>query len=527
MIARGIARGVARGIARGITRGGTTRWSPADLFASGEEGALWGPLPYYSDAAGTVEAAWGDPVGFIPDASGNELDWTQVTSTARPILGRVPVGGRRNLLTWTEDFSNEAWVKGGVTIAPGIKAPNGVSLGKLVEGLENRTQFARQSITFPANSTSIQTLYAKAGERSWIYFGGLGRLPSAMEGYTWFNLADGTIGTVSEHHTILEYASIGDGVYKIVILCAAAPTSTIREFRVGASTEDTTQAYQGDGVSGVYVGGAQLETGSVATPYQRVGNEYDITEAGVATVHYLRFDGTDDQVTTTLPAISGGTIVLAGTNGIWIDEIDFAGGEFSVGPDTYTGGPAGLLSILGDILVEGGFVIDRALTPEEVAQVEKYYVARGSAGLIELSTDHSYDFGAGIAPWYNGVPERGDVTSVDGRMRVANNYANGSSLGFTKSVVDMGESHPGAGFVWLSFNSSGSTTLTVVTTTENSNGTGGAVIIQGAASNYNRIHMVSDVFRYLAAGPANSADELYKDFEYISLRRLIMPGDTP
>lgn len=159
-------------------------WSPADLFANSEQGSLWGPLPYYSDSAGTVEAGWGDPVGNIPDASGNELDWTQVTSTAQPILRDSP--------------------------------PR------------------------------------------------------------------------------------------------------------------------------------------------------------------LEFDGTDDLVTTTLPAISGGTIVLAGVNGIWIDEIDFAGGAFSVGPGTYTGGPTGLMSILGDILVGGGFVIDRALTPEEIEQVKGYYKARGA-----------------------------------------------------------------------------------------------------------------------------------------------------
>lgn len=180
---------------------------PRYLFANGEQGSLWGHLPYYSDAAGTVEADWGDPVGNIPDASGNEQDWTQVTSTARPILRDSP--------------------------------PR------------------------------------------------------------------------------------------------------------------------------------------------------------------LEFDGTDDLVTTTLPAISGGTIVLAGTNGIWIDEINFAGGAFSVGPGTYTGGPAGLLPILGDLLVEGGFVIDRALTPEEIAQVKRYYKVRGSAGLIELGPELvvNGDFSDGTSNW--------------------------------------------------------------------------------------------------------------------------------
>lgn len=37
-----------------------------------------------------------------------------------------------------------------------------------------------------------------------------------------------------------------------------------------------------------------------------------------------------------------------------------------------------MMSVLGDLIVEGGFVIDRALTPEEIAQVKGYYKARGA-----------------------------------------------------------------------------------------------------------------------------------------------------
>ena len=43
---------------------------------------------------------------------------------------------------------------------------------------------------------------------------------------------------------------------------------------------------------------AQLELGSTATAYQRVGTAFDVTEAGVATVHYVQYDGTDDSFST-------------------------------------------------------------------------------------------------------------------------------------------------------------------------------------------------------------------------------------
>lgn len=43
---------------------------------------------------------------------------------------------------------------------------------------------------------------------------------------------------------------------------------------------------------------AQLELGSTATAYQRVGTAFDVTEAGVSTVHYVQYDGTDDSFST-------------------------------------------------------------------------------------------------------------------------------------------------------------------------------------------------------------------------------------
>ena len=42
----------------------------------------------------------------------------------------------------------------------------------------------------------------------------------------------------------------------------------------------------------------QLELGSSATAYQKVVTAYDVTESGVATCHYVQFDGSDDSMST-------------------------------------------------------------------------------------------------------------------------------------------------------------------------------------------------------------------------------------
>jgi hypothetical protein len=69
---------------------GAAPWSPARLFATGEEGAWYDPSDLstmFQDSAGTTPVtAAGQPVGLILDKSGNGHHASQSTSTARPLL---------------------------------------------------------------------------------------------------------------------------------------------------------------------------------------------------------------------------------------------------------------------------------------------------------------------------------------------------------------------------------------------------------------------------------------------------------
>lgn len=64
-------------------------WTPAELFASSEEGFWLDPSDLstlWQDTAGTTPAAVGDPVGRVDDKSGNGHNAIQGTSGKRPIL---------------------------------------------------------------------------------------------------------------------------------------------------------------------------------------------------------------------------------------------------------------------------------------------------------------------------------------------------------------------------------------------------------------------------------------------------------
>jgi hypothetical protein len=118
-----------------------------------------------------------------------------------------------------------------------------------------------------------------------------------------FDLQAGTVtgGT----YTAATITAAANGFYRITItstLAAASGGSFL--WLMDSGTAPRGGNYTGNGTSGTYIWGAQLETGSTATAYQRVTTQYDVTEAGVQSLSYLSFDGVDDFLVT--PTITPG-----------------------------------------------------------------------------------------------------------------------------------------------------------------------------------------------------------------------------
>lgn len=147
-----------------------------------------------------------------------------------------------------------------------------------------------------------------------------------------------------------------------------------------ADVDKTVPAVFGGGIASF----DDLSGNGVAGP-QSVSTARPIFRASPARGEY---DSADDVLPkdATLPAITDGTVILIGQQGIWIDEgYSFAGGDWSFGPTTYTDGPDGIIGVVGDML--DLVVLDRPLTPSERDKVVAYGVKRGSAGLFELGDE--------------------------------------------------------------------------------------------------------------------------------------------
>jgi hypothetical protein len=188
----------------------------------------------------------------------------------------------RNLLAYTEDFSNAVWTKVSSTVSTNVvNAPNGtLTADKLIE-----TAVADQHIAFTqnnANTGSIYTFsaYLKAAERN---YGVIQIVDSSASNKRFTVLADLTNGTIlttrslnSPTNTSSSIQDAGNGWYRIT--CTMAQTGgTICYTNVGISSTATPTwngndfpTYLGVASNGIYVWGAQCELGTSASDYQAV-----------------------------------------------------------------------------------------------------------------------------------------------------------------------------------------------------------------------------------------------------------------
>ena len=173
-----------------------------------------------------------------------------------------------NLLTFTQQFDNAAWTKSNATVtANATIAPDGTfTADKLVETTATATHSCRNTATVTASTTYTLTVYAKAGERTWIAVDPVS--PSVSNNITFFNLSNGTIGTSAAGNTAA-ITDAGNGWYRCTVTRTTAVGQITCFAQFAPASADNTVSYLGDGTSGLFLWGAQFELGSTVTTYTR------------------------------------------------------------------------------------------------------------------------------------------------------------------------------------------------------------------------------------------------------------------
>jgi hypothetical protein len=123
------------------------------------------------------------------------------------------------------------------------------------------TTFSSTSRTLTTVSGTVYTVsvFAKKNTKDWIYFVNL----TGSAARVWFNVASGTIGTIGAGISNVAIENYGNGWYRCRWTETAGGTTSY--FQVGASDADNSALPTSSG--SVFLWGAQLEVGSIATSY--------------------------------------------------------------------------------------------------------------------------------------------------------------------------------------------------------------------------------------------------------------------
>jgi uncharacterized protein with GYD domain len=231
-----------------------------------------GTYTYYINATDTDLYIQGETNG---DANVNlSIDNVSVKEVITSNIPRIDYTGggcgklllepqRTNLVTYSEQFDNAAWVKvtNPTITANATTSPDGTTnADKLIPS----TSVGRQAVSQNNSSTGAvsMSVYAKKGEYDIVQLTD-SRNPTAFAN---FDLTNGVLGSVSDFTATI--VSVGSGWYRCSI--SYNYTLSVSAFRISVqqlATSVRLPEWAGNGTDGIYIYGAQLEQGSYPTSY--------------------------------------------------------------------------------------------------------------------------------------------------------------------------------------------------------------------------------------------------------------------
>ena len=209
----------------------------------------------YMDANGLVVTGSADSSRFDHRYVNGEIE----------SLGLLVEERRTNVLLYSEEF--DSWSNNNASVtANATTAPDGTTTAdKLVENSSTGNKEVYQSATFTSGTSLTFSCFAKAGERTRFRLAATtARFDSSTNAY--FDLSAGTVVTTTGGFTSASIEAYPNGWYRCVGTMLPTSSGTNNVFITLVNT-GTNTGYTGDGSSGVFIWGAQLEADKDVSSY--------------------------------------------------------------------------------------------------------------------------------------------------------------------------------------------------------------------------------------------------------------------
>jgi len=174
-----------------------------------------------------------------------------------------------NTILYSEQLENAYWFKSGLSIsADSTVAPDGkTTADKVVENASSGIKYGTIAGGFSVVSGTTYTFsaYAKDYGRYFGFATNSTAFPNAIGAV--FNLTNGTISNI-QANTTASIQSVGNGWYRCIITGTANASATTNiNFGISNDLNQIYPSYSGNGSSGYFLWGFQMETGSTVGTY--------------------------------------------------------------------------------------------------------------------------------------------------------------------------------------------------------------------------------------------------------------------
>lgn len=278
----------ASSAATAATSAGATLWVSGTTYAIGDR--------RYSPANGLTYRRLTAGAGTT-DPSADTTNWTPIglnapaqivtTSAVTAISGQclalsnsTAQGSATNLMLYSEQLNNGVWGTWQCSVTSNaIMAPDGTMTGdKIVENTSTNSHNTNQSLSVTSGTTYTFSVFVKAGERTKAAVNlneNYGAFPATS---ILVDLFAGTVSVLTGSPISYGIIHIGNGWYRVWVSQTASAT-VLGVPSVGTYT--TSGVYTGDGTSGIYAWGGQLEANSTVSSYIQTTSATVTRSAGV------------------------------------------------------------------------------------------------------------------------------------------------------------------------------------------------------------------------------------------------------